>query len=108
MSKYTDAQVEALQAQDVWTYDEAVEFADQEALKVRSVIAKIKSLGLDYECKPVAVTKTGEPVVRKSDLAAEIATRLGVEAPSLVKMTKTDLVALSTAVLFEVVEQDVA
>jgi len=55
----------------------------------RSVIAKLSREGV-YIPQP-RVTKTGEPVVRKAELLAEIQEKLGTELPSLVKASKADL-----------------
>ena len=59
---------------------------------VRSVIAKLSREGI-YVAQP-RVTKTGEPVVRKSELVAQIEAHFGIEVPTLVKASKTDLQAL--------------
>ena len=59
---------------------------------VRSVIAKLSREGI-YVSQP-RVTKTGEPVVRKSELVAQIEAYFGIEVPTLVKASKTDLQAL--------------
>ena len=97
MSNYTEAMVERLESQREWTYAEAVEFAQEHGLKVRSVIAKIISLQLAYVPKP-KVTKTGEPVVRKESFVTSIQNDLGEQFPSLVKMTKADLSRLAVAI----------
>jgi len=97
MSAYTDSMVAQLEAQDEWTFAEAVAFAEANSLKPRSVIAKIKSLGLAYVPKPV-VTKTGGEVIRKSEIVSRIEASLGVAVPSLAKATKADLEALAKAV----------
>ena len=55
----------------------------------RSVIAKLSREGV-YKAQP-RTTKTGEPVVRKAELLAQIETTLGAEFPSLVKASKADL-----------------
>lgn len=56
---------------------------------VRSVIAKLSREGI-YVSQP-RVTKSGEPVVRKSELVAQIEDHFGIEVPTLVKASKTDL-----------------
>ena len=65
---------------------------------VRSVIAKLSAIGI-YQ-KPVAVTKRGEPVVRKSEIVAELMAALGTDETlaSLDKVSKTDLEALLSLV----------
>ena len=55
----------------------------------RSVIAKLSREGV-YKAT-LRTTKTGEPIVRKSELLASIETHFGIELPSLVKASKADL-----------------
>ena len=55
----------------------------------RSIIAKLSNMGI-YKA-PLRTTKAGKPIVKKETLVKEIMTRLGVEAPSLVKANKQDL-----------------
>ena len=62
---------------------------------VRSVIAKLSREGI-YVSQP-RVTKTGEPVVRKAELVAQIEENFGVELPTLVKASKADLQTLLNA-----------
>ena len=56
---------------------------------VRSVIAKLSREGV-YVAQP-KVTKTGEPVVRKAELVAQINAHFDAEMPTLVKASKADL-----------------
>ena len=58
----------------------------------RSIIAKLSREGI-YKAQP-RTTKTGEPVVRKAELVAQIEEHFGVELPTLVKASKTDLQTL--------------
>jgi hypothetical protein len=60
----------------------------------RSIIAKLSALGLYIKVE--RVTKRGEPVVRKDELVAQVQASVGVELPSLAKMTKVDLQNLIT------------
>ena len=55
----------------------------------KSVIAKLVTLKV-YQ-KAVKTTKTGKPVITKSELVAEINEHFKVKMPSLVKATKEDL-----------------
>ena len=58
----------------------------------RSIIAKLSREGV-YKAQP-RTTKTGEPVVRKDELVAEIATMLGIDDSTIAtvsKATKADL-----------------
>ena len=103
MTVYTNDLVVALQALSVdgsaITFAQAVEFAEANGLKSRSVVAKIKSLKLPYEPKPTKVTKVGEPVIQKATILAGIEAALNIKLPSLEKATKEDLSRLCVAVL---------
>ncbi len=96
---YTDEMVEHMVA----AYEDTPTLATVEALVAefgkpkRSIISKLSSLGV-YKAQPRKVTKTGEPVVRKADIADAIQGALGEQLPTLVKMSKADLVALATLV----------
>jgi hypothetical protein len=63
--------------------------AKQFGKTVRSIIAKLSREGV-YVAQP-RITKSGEPVVRKAELVAQINTHLGKEFPTLVKASKADL-----------------
>jgi hypothetical protein len=95
MSNYTEKMVAEMEAKGSFTFDEAVAFAEANGLKVRSVISKVRSLGLPYSPKPSKVTKTGEPVIPKASFVEQIATVVGEEMPSLEKATKADLEKLA-------------
>ena len=97
MSAYTQNMVTELTAIGEFNYESAKAYAEANGLKLRSVIAKVKSLGLDYTAKE-RVTKSGEAIVRKEVLVAQIESVIGVTFPSMVKMTKVDLIALAEAV----------
>ena len=96
---YTDEMVEHMVA----AYEDMPTLATVEDLVIefgkpkRSIISKLSSLGV-YKAQPRKVTKTGEPVVRKADIADAIQGALGEQLPSLVKMSKADLVALSNLI----------
>lgn len=91
MSVYTDSMVTELCA-SAHTYQTAGEFASKHNLSVRSVVSKIKSLGLAYERKPVP-TKM-EVRIRKADVVRVIATKLGLEDEALSGLGKADMGAL--------------
>ena len=95
MTQYTKEIVAQMEAKGSFTYAEAVAFAEAHGLKPRSVIAKIKSMKLAYECKPARVTKQGEPVVLKATFVATIEAAVGVALPSLTKASKEDLQKLA-------------
>lgn len=61
----------------------------------RSIIAKLSNAGV-YK-PPPRLSKTGEPVTRKEDLARDIGQWFGIEVPSLAKAAKLELQALHSA-----------
>jgi hypothetical protein len=63
--------------------------AKQFGKTVRSIIAKLSREGV-YVAQP-RITKSGEPVVRKAELVAQINAKLGEKFPTLVKASKADL-----------------
>ena len=65
----------------------------------RSIIAKLSREGV-YVAQP-KTTKSGTPIVRKADIVARIQAQLGVEleAPTLVKASKLDLLMLEDAIV---------
>ena len=93
---YTDAMVSELVAayEDVPTRATVDEFANKFNKPARSIIAKLVREGV---YKAVArATKQGTPVVRKSELVAQIQAALGTnQLDSLVKASKADLQALA-------------
>lgn len=92
MSVYTDSMVTELCA-SAHTYESATQFASKHNLSVRSVVSKIKSLGLAYERKPVPVRGSVERI-RKADVVRVIATKLGLEDEALSGLGKADMGAL--------------
>ena len=59
----------------------------------RSIIAKLSREGIYVPME--RKTKTGEPIVRKAELVAQIEEHYGESFPSLVKATKADLIKLT-------------
>jgi len=62
----------------------------------RSVIAKLAAAGV-YKT-PERTTKTGEPIVKKEELAADINSWLNIDTETLVKTGKQDLIRLHRAI----------
>ena len=91
MSVYTDSMVTELCA-SAHTYESATEFAAKHNISVRSVVSKIKSLGLAYEKKEVV--RSGVVRIRKADVVRVIATKLGLEDEALSGLGKADMGAL--------------
>jgi len=75
------------------TVETVREFADKFGKSPRSVIAKLVREGV-YQSRP-RTTKTGEPVVRKSDLVAFIQSQIQIAMPTLEKASKQDLSKLA-------------
>ena len=70
--------------------------AEQFGKSVRSIIAKLSREGI-YVTQE-RTTKTGEPVVRKAELVAQLEDKIGIELPTLVKASKADLQELLNAI----------
>jgi hypothetical protein len=95
---YTDEMVDAMVAdyQDHPTKDTVAKLASEFNKSTRSIVAKLVREGV-YVAAP-RVTKTGAPVVRKSELVAQIQDQLGIALPSLEKASKQDLETLVSAI----------
>ena len=94
---YTDEMVEAMVAayEDAPTLDTVEALVAQFDKPKRSIISKLSSLGV-YKAQPRNTTKQGTPVVRKSELVAQIQYSFGTnQLDSLVKASKADLEALA-------------
>ena len=91
---YTDEMVNAMVAdyQDNPTKDTVAKLASEFNKSTRSIVAKLVREGV-YVAAP-RVTKTGAPVVRKSEIVAQIQDALGIELPTLEKASKADLESL--------------
>ena len=70
--------------------------AEQFGKTTRSIIAKLSREGV-YVAQP-RTTKSGEPVISKSELVAQISEHFGIEMPTLVKAGKQDLQRLVDAI----------
>ena len=98
MSNYTDqmvAEMEVIHSNGGFTYESAKAYAEQNNLTVRSVISKIKSLGLDYTPKAPAGKSSAAPQIRKADLVRGIATALDVSYDTIAGLDKADRKSLS-------------
>lgn len=62
----------------------------------RSVIAKLAAEAVYYT--PPRTTKTGDAIVKKDELVAEIGGWLGIEVPTLAKTSKLELKALHSKI----------
>jgi len=97
-ANYTQAMVDSISAAYTANPTRATvdALADEFDKTPRSIIAKLSALGLYVKAE--RVTKRGEPIVRKDELVAQVQASIGVELPSLSKMTKVDLQNLIEAV----------
>ena len=88
---YTDEMVNAMtEAYTANPTRETVDaLAQQFGKTTRSIIAKLSREGV-YIAQP-RTTKSGEPVVSKAELVAQIQEHFGIELPTLVKAGKQDL-----------------
>lgn len=98
---YTDAQVQTMVADyvDAPTKDTVANLARSMQKTPRSIIAKLVREGV-YVAQP-RVTKTGAPIIRKSELVEQIQENLGINLPSLAKASKQDLETLVCAITTE-------
>ena len=87
-----------MQSAGSFTYDSASAFAEAHSLSVRSVISKVKHLGLDYTPKPKTVSSAG-PRVSKSEIVDAIAKALDADADMLAGLAKADARALSALLM---------
>lgn len=69
--------------------------AEEHNKSARSIIAKLSSAGV-YQA-PSRVSKSGDPITRKEDLAKDIGEWFGIEVASLAKAGKLDLQRLHKA-----------
>lgn len=76
-----------------WDYDSATIFAKKHSLSVRSVISKVKSLGLDYTPKPKKVAAS-QPRVTKSALVSQIASATGGDPEALAGLETANMTSL--------------
>lgn len=97
MSNYTEKMVAAMTAKGAFTFAEAEAFAREHNLSTRSVVSKVKSLGLTYTPKPKAAKKNPD-AVRKADIVSALAAQLGADADKLAGLAKADAVALAELV----------
>ena len=88
MSNYTP-KMEAELASEAMTYDRAVALATEWGLSVKSVIAKTKSLGIDYTPKAKALRKSSG--VTKADLVKQIEAKLDCQLDGLANASASAL-----------------
>ena len=103
---YTDEMVNAMVAdyQDNPTKDTVEKLASEFNKSTRSIVAKLVREGV-YVAAP-RVTKTGAPVIRKSEIVTQIQDQLGVELLTLEKASKADLERLLAAIVQCLITQE--
>ena len=95
MSNYTPVILAEMQSQDSFDYDSASAFASTHGLSVRSVISKVKHLGISYTPKAKVVSTAG-PRITKADLVDAIARAMALDVESIRGLDKADAKALRT------------
>ena len=95
---YTDEMVSEMTTQYTAnpTRETVDALANQFGKTTRSIIAKLSREGV-YVAQP-RTTKSGEPVISKAELVAQINEHFGIEMPTLVKAGKQDLQKLVDAI----------
>ena len=77
MSNYTEKMVTEMTKQGEFSYESAKTYALENGLSTRSVISKVKNLGLPYTCK-VVVKSTAGPKTTKARVVISIADNLNI------------------------------
>jgi hypothetical protein len=99
---YTPELVTEMRNAGAFTYASAVAFAAVHGLKPKSVIAKIVSEGIPYEAKPKPVSKKIEnELPKKAEVLGSIFAKIGVELPSMERMTVAELMTLDGSLIGE-------
>ena len=90
---YTPEMLAVIAQYDSFDKDVAIDIAERIGKSPRSVIAKIKSMGLSYAVQR-PVRKDGKPITRKMDTVIAIAKALDMDALELEGLTKAPKAAL--------------
>ena len=90
---YTPEMIAVIEEYSSFDKAVAIEIADKIGKSPRSVIAKIKSMGLVYYVQR-PVRKDGKPITRKMDTVIAIAKALDMDALELDGLTKAPKAAL--------------
>lgn len=97
MSAYTNSMVAELNNNAPFNYDKAAIFAERHNVSVRSVISKVKSLGLEYIAKPKAASKPKAEGPTKAEVLTTIRAALGLPGREG-DLTKAELIAIAKAI----------
>lgn len=99
MTKYSDALVAKMHEIGSFTYTSAKQFADENGLPFRSVVAKLNALQIPYQKKDSKEPSRKVLSSRsKAEIVASIERHVGSALASLTKMTVADLEQLEKAV----------
>lgn len=94
---YTEEQIAILQSEatedNPMTFDRAKTLVDAVGHNPRSIVAKVRSLGLPYK-NSERTAKNGDPIVRKSELVAQIAQALEVDESDVESLESATKAAL--------------
>ena len=93
MSAYTNAMVAELSNNAPFNYDKAQIFAGRYNVSVRSVISKVKSLGLEYVAKAPVARKAKDTGPTKAQVLSDIRTKLALPSREG-DLTKAELEAI--------------
>ena len=95
MSNYTPKMEAELREKDEWTFADCEAYAENyPEISARSVASKVKSMDLTYIPKPKAATKSGAPVIRKSDIVRAFAASIGANYDAISGLAKADKASL--------------
>ena len=82
--------IETMRAEAPLNWSKAQEIAKKYDIKPRAVVASATRNGIEYE-KKKRVSKSGAPIVRKSDLVAKLEGLIGEKLEGLEKSSKEPL-----------------
>lgn len=97
-NKYSDAMIAKMREIGSFDYNSAKAFADENGLSIRSVIAKLRALEINYQAKDPKQRKTATKSAAraKAEVISSIEALVGETLASLSKMTVADLQKLET------------
>lgn len=85
--------IETMRAEAPLNWGKAQEIAEKFGIKPRAVVASATRNGIEYE-KKKRVSKSGAPIVRKTDLVAKLENLTGEKLEGLEKSSKEPLEAV--------------
>jgi len=98
MSSYTESMVAEMTSQGAYSYESAKQYAFENGLSTRSVIAKVKNLGLPYTPK-VVVKSTNARRITKAEVIEGLARDLNINVESIAGLNKAPMADLQILVL---------